>query len=497
MNDVVKKVGSKKTKVLTNEVASASTDPQFYAAMSFLPNPDPILRKLGRSQEVYDAIGYDAHVMGEIRSQHGSLLKKEWRLQAGGDSPADQSALELCQAIFNREPDLNVSWSNIIWAIFQSIYKGYSVLEVVWGRDGNHLVPVKVIDKPNRRFVFDSDHNLRLLTKNNMVIGDPVENYKFLLTRHMPTHENPYGVAVFSSCFWPYQFKHNGFRWFSKFMQRFGIPSPIGRYPSGTSPSDQQKLLDALQKMVEDNSAVVPQGTEVDLLETKGSGHHPHSEFINFCNREMSKAITSQTLASEVTEAGSRSTAEIQKERQDDNSEADCEMVQRTMQRLVNWITELNYPSAKAPKWEFYDEKEVSKAEVETLNIAAGLVPLRQDEVYNRLQMTPPTKDDSVVFTGQHETQNAEFSDSDDSHQFKEPRDEIEALSDQGAEAAKPAIKRMLDKIYDFAETAESLEEIEQALPDLLDDVDISEFEESIADTRIISQLLGSDEVGK
>ncbi|MFI3137199.1 MAG: hypothetical protein QX197_10530, partial [Methylococcaceae bacterium] len=61
MFDVLKKTAKK---LLGTEIASRSSDPNFYGTLQLLPNPDTILRKMGKSQEVFDAIIADAHVIG-------------------------------------------------------------------------------------------------------------------------------------------------------------------------------------------------------------------------------------------------------------------------------------------------------------------------------------------------------------------------------------------------------------------------------------------------
>ena len=497
-HEFLRKASTPKKGVLATEVASADSDPRFYTAMKILPNPDPVLRKMGRSQDVYQAIAYDAHVMGELRSQRGDLLKQEWRIQPGADDAASMQAFELCQAVFKRRPCRNMRWSDQIYNTFRSIYYGYSAAEIIWQKQGSHIVPCEIKDKPSRRFIFNHDHELRLLTKSNQMDGVEVPDYKFLLARHMPDYDNPYGVALFSACFWPYTFKHNGYRWFARFMERYGIPSPVGKYPAGTSKEGQQEMADDLLRLIEDAVAVIPEDGAVELLQVKSGGEKPHPTFINMCNRELSKALTSQTLASEVTEAGSRSTAGVQKERQDDNGEADREMVQANYQQLCDWVTELNFENATPPIWEFFDDEEVRKDVAETLEIVTRRAPVKRSEFYDRLQLTPPEEGDDVIFNGaaaSDEDGGNQFSRAHHTHHFKSGhQDELSDLADQGVAASKKSINSMLSAIYDFAENeAETLDDLDDALPGLLDGVDKSDFENALKDSKVIAAAAGLD----
>lgn len=501
--EALRKMARPSNKVLASEVASTSTDPRYYSAMNVLPNPDPVLRKLGMQQDVYEAIAYDAHVLGELRSIRGELLKNEWRIMPGGDQPKEVEVFELVKKIFDQQPAVNLSWSDIIWNMQCAVFRGFSVTEVEWKKEGDLIVPARLSDKPQRRFCFDYDHELRVLTKNNQTYGEEIPSFKMLLARHMPSHDNPHGLAVFSALFWPYTFKHNGYRWFAKFLERYGIPSPIGRYPIGTPLEQQQDLLGNLKQMIEDAVAVVPEGTGVELLETKGSGQAMHESFLNFCNREMSKALTSQTLGSEVTESGSRSTAEVQANRQGGNAEADREMVQRAMQTLCDWITQLNFgKDVIAPKWEFYDEKQVSKDEVETLEIASRIVPVKSDEIYDRLQLTKPEDGDDVIYNGnqpgdgtQLPPADSQFHSNDCIHQFEqEDLDRITELAAAGNKAAQAQIEEMTATIRDLAESAEDLDDLDDQLASILDDINSSDYQKTLEDGIVIANGMGLED---
>lgn len=374
------------------EIATRATDPLFYSALEYLPNPDRVLRKLGRAQEVYEDIYGDAHVLGELRSIRSALLSWSWRLQAGAEDSASLRVLELAERVMRTQPAPGMQWSDVIWAMGGAVFRGYAVHEVVWGYNGNELIPVKVVERPQRRFTFGTaDNELRLLTRENMLEGDPVDARKFLVTRHMHSFDNPYGVAVFSACFWPYVFKHSGVKYFAKFSERFGIPWAIGKYPLGTKSEDVTALADALATMVEDAVAAIPNDSSVELMTVNtGMASLPQERLVALCNREMSKALTSQTLASELTDAGARAASETHRERETSVNESDRAIIEYSMNELLCWLTELNVAGAVPPKFEFYDEAETQKEAVDALTGARSLVPLSKREVYARLQLTPP-----------------------------------------------------------------------------------------------------------
>lgn len=383
---------------LAREIATRSTDPLFYSALTILPNPDTVLRKLGQRDDVHDAIVSDAHVIGELRSIRSGMLGYEHRVAPGGELSADLQAYELCEKYMQQRPAPGLRWSDTIWNMAQAIFRGLQVHEVVMERQGKYLMPGKLLDRPARRFGFGTESNeLRLITRNNMIDGEELGPYKWLLTRHMPSHDNPYGVALFSSCFWPYTFKHSGWRYFVKFCEKYGIPKAVGKYPEGTQKDQQDALADALAQMIEDSVAAIPDGGKVELLETNISGQLVHERLINLANREMSKALTSQTLATEIQGEGSRAASETHRDREEDVNESDRAAIADTMSELFAWITELNIPGAVPPTFEFFDEAEARKDWVEVLDTSRKFLDIPASFAYDRLQIPPPEKGELLL----------------------------------------------------------------------------------------------------
>ena len=368
-------------KVATGMQASRQSDPRFYGGLSVLPNPDPILRKMGKTNEVFDAIMADAHVVGEVRSIRAALLGYQFRVVAGDNAATEdaiaQQAKALCEQWINTKPAKHMTWPDVIWNMAEAVLRGMVVHELDWQVIDGNVLPEQVLDRPSRRFIFNNDNELRVRTKSAPNLGEEIEDYRYILTRHMPSNENPYGRAVLSSCFWPYTFKHGGFKFFYEFCERFGLPWAIGKYPAGTELSDQQALVDALVAMVDAGAAAIPQDDSVELLEAKSAGGElAQEQMIHLCNREMSKALTSQTLATEMKDVGSNAAAKTHSERQANVNEGDRHIVAAAMNDVFKTITRFNFgDDVVSPKFEFYKEKEVRKERAEIYEIAARISP--------------------------------------------------------------------------------------------------------------------------
>lgn len=490
---------------LSKEIATRTTDPQYYAALAFLPNPDTVLRKIGKDQEVYDAVIADAHVIGELRSIRSGMLRYKRRIQAASDSPIDMQAFELCQKVMDHRPAPGMRWADAIWNMAHAVFRGYMVHEIVWEKQGQYLVPGKVVDRPGRRFKFSPENMLLLKTRGNPMNGEELGDQKWLLTRHMPSFSNPYGVALLSSCFWPYMFKHNGFKYFAKLAERFGIPWTIGEYPQGTPKKEQDELADALANMVEAGVAAIPEGGAVKLLEAKVSKEPVHAGLINICNKEMSKALTSQTLAMEIQGEGSRAASETHKERGEDVNESDRSVICDTFNEMFRWITEINFAGANPPTYEFYNEAKIQKDLVAGMDQARKFVQVPVSHAHKVLQIPIPKDGEDVLpMTGNTTAPAPEFARHECPgcgmvhHEHAGPASEqpIDALTEQAASAADKIIETMAKPIVALLKNSTTPEEFRDGLVEIYPAIDDERLAKLTEDALLTGMLEGMDDAG-
>ena len=362
---------------LGKPVADATSDPQrVFGTFLALPNPDPILREMGQAERVYASIAADPHVLGDIRSIRGNFRSHAYRLRAGNDGdPKSLAALQLCEQWMARaRPNALADWLEVMWQMSASFMTGYRPHELVWSLTDGSYLPSQVIDRPGRRIRFDNDGAPLLISRYNMT-GAPVEPYQFVISRHMPTYDNPYGVAVLSSCFWSWSFKSGGWRYFVKYCERHGLPWPVARYPLGTSEPDQAKLAEALESMIDSGYVVAPEGTGLELLVPASSGSMlPQENLINRCNSEMSKALTGQAMVAELQGVGARSASETALKRQESIDDSVRDIAAQSMAQIFEWVTLFNFGAGIAPPTlEFFQHTKAGKDRAETYQVAAKM----------------------------------------------------------------------------------------------------------------------------
>jgi phage gp29-like protein len=337
---------------LFREIATRNGAIDFYSLGMYLPDPDPVLRKMGKDQKVYRELTTDARVGSNIASRKAGVLSMEWGIDRG---KAKSGAAKAISGLF-----AGLKVNRILSQILDAAYFGYQPLEVLWENAGGLILPRDVVAKPREWFAFGPDNELLLRTKASPN-GSPVPEKKFLCPVFNGSYENPYGERVLSRCFWPVTFKKGGLKFWVNFVERFGTPWIIGKLPRGTDKAKTDDLADLLEAMVQDAVAVIPDDSSVEIIEAAGKGASSdlHRALVEWCNSEVSTAILGHAGASESTPGklgGENTAGDVKQEIVD----ADANMAIETVNTLIGWIHELNFGAAsESPAFSMWQEEDV------------------------------------------------------------------------------------------------------------------------------------------
>jgi phage gp29-like protein len=271
-----------KTEAAENQFATRQRANDFVRLMRTLPDPDPILRKMGRGITALQELLTDSHLESVWSVRCSAASGAEWFCAAGGEGRREKEAAE---EFAGQLGALDVP--RVIEEMMDAVAYGYSPLEVIWEADGGRWGIGDIVGKPPQWFEFDQ--NNRLVFKTGAAGTEELPANRFLIARHRPSYANPYGVKVFSKCYWPATFKKNGFRWWTVFVEKYGGAFLYGKYPNNAGSQFKAELLNALENMISDAVAIAPEGSEITIesLASKGSVSTVHSEYIEAANKEI------------------------------------------------------------------------------------------------------------------------------------------------------------------------------------------------------------------
>lgn len=357
------------------DIATRAQSVDWYTSLGqTLPNPDPVLKKLGRDVDEYQKLLADARVQAAVTSRKAGSVAREWSLTSEG---VDERQYEIVSAIFKK-----LDITRIIKESLDSVLFGYKPLEISWVKDGDLILPQRVIGKPSNWFRFGEENELRFLTKSNALRGEEVPDRKFLVAQNGASYENPYGNPVLSAVYWPVKFRHNGYKFWTIFLEKYGMPWILAKAPAGEQENRIQKTADMLTDMVADAIAVVPDGYDIQMVEgRKGDSADSYDKYMQSCSTEISIAILGTNLTTEV-KGGSFAAARSHMEVRADIVDADTTIVVDIMNQLIDWIYQINWGSGKQPEFLMFESTDVDKEVAERDAILVEQVGVRFTEEY-------------------------------------------------------------------------------------------------------------------
>ncbi len=343
-----------KVRSLSSEIATRDRSIDFYGLGMSLPNPDPVLKKIGKDIAVYKELLSDSHLQGCVTNRQAGVKKLEWAIDRGKAKSRHAKTLE---SVYK---DLDVD--RIMGEMLNAAQFGYQPLEVLWNL-GSFDYPRDIVGKPQQWFVFNEYNELRFLTKTDMINGEALRPRSFLLARNKPTYENPYGFPVLSCCFWPVTFKKGGMKFSVTFLEKFSVPFIVGKHPRNAEQEEIDKIADMLERMIQDAIAVIPDDGSVEILENKGSASSDlFDRHRKAMNDEISTAQLGHTGSSQST-PGKLGSEDAAVEVRTDISLDDKKIIEREFNVLNRWILELNYAEqiSAVPEFILYEEEDVDK----------------------------------------------------------------------------------------------------------------------------------------
>ena len=468
---------------LIRVIASRANAIDYWSFMHYLPNPDPVLKKMGKDISAYREILSDSHVGGCVRRRKAAIKGLEWRITPTGNEKTD----EILTALFDRLP-----MSHIISQILDATLFGYQALEVMWESENGLLLPTAIVGKPQEWFVFDEENQLMLRTKDNRN-GDLVPEKKFLLATQQADFLNPYGRADLAMCFWAATFKKGGFKFWLEFMEKYGSPWLVGKHPRQAQIHEIDELLDSMEKMLGTAVAAIPEDSSIDLKESasKGASSQVFDDFLRYCKSEIAIALLGQNQTTEAEANRASATAGLEVTRDIRND--DASLVEGVFNQLLAWICELNFNVETLPAFELFEQESIDKLQAERDKILTEIGVSFTEQYIHR---TYGFEEGDIVMQEISPNPSLQKKGT-DKVDFAEPipKSVIETIGEQLEIEGEAHVEHWLQSIRDQLGQAESLEDFRNQLDSLIPELSYAEYGELLAWGSTAAQFAGRQSV--
>ena len=324
--DQASKKALSKGNLYSQEAVSA-----FFTHFGKQPDNDEVLRKAGITRHRLKVLLDDDEIAQAVETRIDALLGTPFRLEPS-DTPEAQ----------HLKQQLDEWYFEIASGALNALFFGYSVQEAVYELKPEGYIGLQWIgEKPMQWFEPKNDGRL-ILRKEGSTQEQAVDQiFKFFLTRRKATYEQPYGKALLATLYWLFFFKQNGFKFWAKFLERFGTPILLGKCKDSEIDDMNQALLNAHAQSV----VSIDIEDDVQVLSAQGSSGGANGAFETFNKtlaQQIQKLILGQTLTSGSDGKGSYALGQVHENVRNDKLKSDIRMVTPTLQAVVNALCALN-----------------------------------------------------------------------------------------------------------------------------------------------------------
>ncbi len=344
MTDMTKKPRYRVTagRALSTEQAIDLRGKLFYKQL-VRQDTDEILKKAGISRYALKTLLTDPDIDQAVDRRTEELTSSLYTLM-----PSEGLVAEFIYA------QLDLHLEPILQGSIDSKLYGYDVAEMLWGKDdkGRNAV-TKMTSKPIAWFEPKANGDLLWFPNDgsdSVTISDQKDYpFRYLFQQHKPTYLEPKGKSLLSRVYWLHYFKTNGWRFWSKFLERFGSPLLIGK-TDATSSDDAQEFANAL--LAAHNAGVVTVGIDEDVTAvTGGSNGEAFVAYNDVTKQGITTYLLGQTLTSGTDGGGTYGQGKIHQEQQEIIFNSDRKHALKAVQRFINIICYANGLDAPEFKW--------------------------------------------------------------------------------------------------------------------------------------------------
>lgn len=330
-----------------------ATDP----FVALLEPTDSVLKSKGgiANLQVYTELLRDDQVASTWAQRRLALTSCETVVEPGADDALSKSAAEALQ----RELDA-LNWDDVTDKALYAAFFGWGVAEIMWrpampGDASPNVCFDRVVVRDRARFRFDRLRRLHLWTTGSSWREMPERKF-WCVVSGGDHHDQLYGLGLANALFWPVFFKRNDIKFWLIFLEKFGMPTAIGKMSQGQldDPEQRKKGLAMLRQIATDAGVLVPTNDKgeaiVELLEAARSGAADYASLQRAMDEAISKVVVGQTMTTDKG-AGGKAQGEVHERVAMRITRADSDLLCGSFNTgPVRWWTEWNFPGAKPPR---------------------------------------------------------------------------------------------------------------------------------------------------
>lgn len=227
----------------------------------------------------------DSHIFSELSKRRRAVTGLGWQLHA----PKDATQAEITRTEELSEMIASIPrFEDAQYDLTDAIGKGFAALEIEWAT-GSEWLPKNLFWVPQRYFKIVRETGEIQYMKQGM--PEPLRQNGWIMHEHRAKSGYIEQAALFRVLAWTYAYKAYNQRDMQRFLEVYGLPLRLGKYPSGIAPKQRDELLRAVRNIGNDGAGVVPSTMSIDFISAQAGKVDDFLSTIQYWEAKQSKAI--------------------------------------------------------------------------------------------------------------------------------------------------------------------------------------------------------------
>lgn len=314
----------------------------------------------------------DAHVYAEMSKRKRAILTVPWSIEPPRNASAAEKSLaaeveEMARDIPNIE--------DVLLDMMDGVGHGFACLEIEWAKAGRDWLPKAIEHRPQAWFRLDTETRTQLRLRDLSADGAPLQPFGWIAHVHRAKSGYIARAGLHRILAWPYLYKNYSVRDLAEFLEIYGLPLRLGKYPPGASDKEKSTLLAAVVNIGHNAAGIIPEGMAIEIMEAAKGSHEPFQAMMQWAESSQSKAILGGTLTSQADgKSSTNALGNVHNEVRHDLLEADARQLAATLNdSLIHYLVALNKGGVadlrRMPRWVF------DTSETEDIAIYADAIP--------------------------------------------------------------------------------------------------------------------------
>ncbi len=307
----------------------------------------------------------DGHIFSEMDKRKKGVNGLVWGVNPPKN--ASESERKISEEVAEWIDDIK-DFEMFLFDAMDGVGHGYSCQEIEWHQLGNLWLPKSFEHINPRNFMTPYDQPNELRLNDGSMTGADFWDYGWFVHRHKAKSGYIARSGLHRVLSWSFLFKNYGIRDVMEFLETYGLPSKIGKYPSGATEKEKMTLLRAVMSIGRNAGGIIPHGMAIDFEQATDGDTKNHFDLVKWCEHQQSKVIVGGTLLSQ---ADGKTSTHAQSQTHEVGFEAikksDAKQLARSINDcLIKYLMQLNYPEIAPDRYPsfYFDTTDTEDMEV-------------------------------------------------------------------------------------------------------------------------------------